>query len=363
MPCYADTIVKIYYVKQNVSSKDPIYERDSETQAVFVKDNFFCVGGKIVPGFFEGKKRAKMTVSTSTHVTILNKAVSSNKCPLKVSLVGIPQEMPNEVNDDVIISTLVTDYAGQEYNFFLKVVFSRYVSQFSYLKSNMHPQESLIFVVSQLEIINNELYVYARDINYVDTQFNNKKNVIFDRGVPQVSSASKNSVRSRLLVTHRNVADKPKFNSDHNVESSVSSGDYVGEGDSNLVNNFRSLRCARVEEYDDSVEDFNNDGSEVCNDFGENFEGKFKKEVSVSSGDHVDINGSSSSYSSKRVRVEDSGESIGRSCMGDCDDLFVSDRDGEVISSDKKGKGHADRVLRSSFRLHSFDSDSINYKE
>ncbi|CAG8685529.1 23024_t:CDS:1, partial [Gigaspora rosea] len=34
-------------------------DRDPETQAVFVKDNFFSVGGKIIPGFYEGNKSAK----------------------------------------------------------------------------------------------------------------------------------------------------------------------------------------------------------------------------------------------------------------------------------------------------------------
>ena len=76
MPCYADTIVRIKYVKQHVKADlgfstvwalgaYPVeredYEielvlfvpvdsndRDSETQAIFEKDNFFAVGGKIV---------------------------------------------------------------------------------------------------------------------------------------------------------------------------------------------------------------------------------------------------------------------------------------------------------------------------
>ncbi|CAG8572229.1 2313_t:CDS:2 [Diversispora eburnea] len=61
-----------------------------------------------------------MTVSTSTHLTILNKVVESNKCPLKISLVEIPQEIPTEVEDDTVINILVTDYSGQEYNFIMK---------------------------------------------------------------------------------------------------------------------------------------------------------------------------------------------------------------------------------------------------
>ncbi|CAG8785291.1 4781_t:CDS:2, partial [Cetraspora pellucida] len=143
-------------------------DRDPESQALFVKDNFFSVGGKIIPGYYEGNKRVKMTVSTSTHVTILSKVEESNKCPLKVSLVGIPQEVPNEIKDDAIIQILVTDYVGQEVNFNMKVVFPCHNARFTYVKDNIRPRESIIFVVGQLEIIRNEFYVYARDINCID---------------------------------------------------------------------------------------------------------------------------------------------------------------------------------------------------
>ncbi|CAG8809956.1 15658_t:CDS:1, partial [Cetraspora pellucida] len=52
-----------------------------------------------------------MTVSTSIHVSILNKVTNSNKCPLKVTLVEIPKEMPSKVNNDTVIKILVTDYS------------------------------------------------------------------------------------------------------------------------------------------------------------------------------------------------------------------------------------------------------------
>ena len=92
-----------------------------------------------------------MTVSTSTHVVILNKVVESNKCPLKVSLVGIPQEMPSEVKDDIIVKILVTDYVGQECSFIVNGVFPGNNSRFAHLKDTMRPQESLVFVVGQME--------------------------------------------------------------------------------------------------------------------------------------------------------------------------------------------------------------------
>ena len=90
MPCYTDTIVRIKYVKHHIKEDSDLlvvqaldtypvecedYEielvlfvpanlndRDSEVQAVFEKDKFFSVGGKIVPGLYGGNKRAKVFV-------------------------------------------------------------------------------------------------------------------------------------------------------------------------------------------------------------------------------------------------------------------------------------------------------------
>ena len=97
MPCYADTIVRVKFVKQYEKEKDDssllvvwafatypverddreiemtlfvpvnIEERDNETQAIFEKDSFYSVGGKIIPGFYNGNKRAKVLV-TNVHI-------------------------------------------------------------------------------------------------------------------------------------------------------------------------------------------------------------------------------------------------------------------------------------------------------
>ena len=90
MPCYADTVVKIKCVRKT-ERKDtklvivwaigtypvdregseiemvlfvPIEpdERDLETQAVFEKDRFYSVGGKIVPSSYEGVRRPKVMI-------------------------------------------------------------------------------------------------------------------------------------------------------------------------------------------------------------------------------------------------------------------------------------------------------------
>ncbi|CAG8700001.1 21334_t:CDS:1, partial [Dentiscutata erythropus] len=70
---------------------------------------------------------------------------------------------------------LVSDFFGQEHNFTVKVVFSHYNYHLTCLKDSIRSQESLIFVVGQLEIIGNKFYIYANDINYVNTWFSNKK--------------------------------------------------------------------------------------------------------------------------------------------------------------------------------------------
>ncbi|CAG8527034.1 24384_t:CDS:2, partial [Gigaspora rosea] len=88
-------------------------KRNTKTQAVFEKDRFYSVGGKFITGYYRSNKRPK------------NKVTKSNKCSLKVSLVGVPQESPIvlESNEDAIFNVLVIDYLlGQEWNFIVKVV-------------------------------------------------------------------------------------------------------------------------------------------------------------------------------------------------------------------------------------------------
>ncbi|CAG8802211.1 20116_t:CDS:2, partial [Gigaspora rosea] len=55
-----------------------------------------------------------MTAAVSTHVTITDKVPNSNKCPLKISLIGISQEMPVEIKNtqDSVVKTLISDYVS-----------------------------------------------------------------------------------------------------------------------------------------------------------------------------------------------------------------------------------------------------------
>ncbi|CAG8746119.1 10119_t:CDS:2, partial [Cetraspora pellucida] len=125
-------------------------ERDLDTQAIFEKDEFNSVGGKIVSGKYNNDVRPKMTVSSSTQLRILDKVPLLNKCSLKVSLVSIPQGTPNEINNDVnaIFEMVISDYA------------------------------SIIFVVGIMEIIEGNFYVYANEINNIDIpRINNIKSV------------------------------------------------------------------------------------------------------------------------------------------------------------------------------------------
>jgi hypothetical protein len=161
-----------------------------------------------------------MTVSTSTHVMVL-KAPELNKCPLKISLVGIPQETPSEVKKDIVVKVLVTDYVGQDCEFIVKVVFSSQDSRLAHLKNTIRPQESLVFVVGQMEIINNEFYIYTRDINFINTHLIKKKG--FENSSPQNPSVSHNSARSKLMITHQNITENSKEKLGHDTLLSIGS--------------------------------------------------------------------------------------------------------------------------------------------
>ncbi|CAG8787401.1 1277_t:CDS:2, partial [Racocetra persica] len=143
-------------------------DRDPESQAIFKRNQYYSVGGKIVPGSHDGIP--KMTVSTSTHVTISDRAPNSNKCPLSISLVGVPQKMPIEIKDteSSVIETLISDYVGKLYNYPVKITFPHNNSRFKYLKPTIRPQESIIFASSSTNPIRSKLlYVHntTKDLN------------------------------------------------------------------------------------------------------------------------------------------------------------------------------------------------------
>ena len=180
-----------------------------------------------------------MTVSISTCVNILSRADNSNKCPLKVSLVGVPQESPQVVgvDENAVVSVLVSDYAGQDYNFIVKVAFPHTNSRFASLMNLIQPQRSFVFVVGQMEVIDNEFYIYSKDINYIDDAFSSSKQKAFD---DNSSPGVVNTARSRLLSTHRNIAETLKETSER-VSYLTGSDSVANERRSDLLSSTISL--------------------------------------------------------------------------------------------------------------------------
>ncbi|CAG8749835.1 23612_t:CDS:2, partial [Gigaspora rosea] len=95
-------------------------ERDPETEAVFKRDGFYSIGGKIIPAYYGDVKR--------------------------------PKELPWVIdNESAIFDVSVCDYVGKEIKFVVKIVFQHAISRFAHLKNTICPYDSLVFVVGQLE--------------------------------------------------------------------------------------------------------------------------------------------------------------------------------------------------------------------
>ncbi|CAG8629451.1 4005_t:CDS:2 [Cetraspora pellucida] len=234
MLCSIDTIVKIIQVRETgkdesnfivvwalgvypVESEDremeitlfvPVneYERDPNVQLVFVKSEYYSVCGKVVTGMYNGKPRLKMTAISSTHLTI-RRDLGSNRCPLKALLVGVAQDIPEEIDDEsAMFKLLVNDYAGKNYSF----------------------------------VIKEDLYVYAADVSFVVVNSAVKRKVS-SLGSSQTTSEVYRSVRSKLLTAHQSSNGK-------------SSQVFLAEADKHLadpvIDGPRS-RYTRVEDVDD----------------------------------------------------------------------------------------------------------------
>jgi len=195
-----------------------------------------------------------MMVATSTHLTISDRASDSNKCPLKVSLIGTPQEKPSPIGntDNSIIEMLITDHISQDHEYTIYIVFPHSNPRFEHLKTSIQPQESIIFVVGQMEVIDNKFYVNAKDITYVNV------NILKKNSEPtyQIQSTSTNSTRSKLLQIHqsvtKNLKDTPIIqtsqitaSSDIECESSVKrkkfeEADQLIDEEFTNINNYKS---------------------------------------------------------------------------------------------------------------------------
>ncbi|CAG8592970.1 24137_t:CDS:2 [Cetraspora pellucida] len=250
MPCYVDTIVKINQVRQSdkeeskltvvwrigtypVESENcdmemvlfvPIneFERDCNMQSVFEKNEYYSVGGKVVPGSYNGKLRLKMTVASSTHLTI-KRDPGSNRCPLKVSLVGVAQDTAKEVNDEnAIVRVLVKDYVGQSNSFIVNIVFPYTNSRFKHLMNSLRPNESVLFVIGQME----------------------KK----DSSSSQTTPGLYKSVRSRLLNAHQSVSEN--LSKESPVKNSTNDGELNQSTIGSSISKLHSSKRVRVEDED-----------------------------------------------------------------------------------------------------------------
>ncbi|CAG8691687.1 16847_t:CDS:2, partial [Cetraspora pellucida] len=93
-----------------------------ESQAIFKRNEYYSVGEKIIPDYYAEKTKLKITVVTSTYLTIDDKVLDSNKCSLKVSLVGILQGTLTKIKDieNSIIETLIYDYISLPIDYTIK---------------------------------------------------------------------------------------------------------------------------------------------------------------------------------------------------------------------------------------------------
>ncbi|CAG8791396.1 10666_t:CDS:2 [Dentiscutata erythropus] len=272
MPCHVDTIVKINQIRQTykdetkltiyatgtypIESEDhelemvlfiPINDedRDPNTQSIFEKNEFYCVGGKIVFANFNGSLKLKMTVACSTHLTI-KRDLSSNRCPLKASLIGIMQDVPTEIDDEnAIINVLVEDYAGQNYSFAIKIIFPYHNTRFKHLMNSTRSTESMLFIVGQMEVIEKDLYIYAVDISYININYGIKRKTC-ETGNSQTTTKLYRSVRSKLLTAHQNVNENTSRISE--TTNAISNK----EKSESVIENSNSTRHTRVEDdYDE----------------------------------------------------------------------------------------------------------------
>ncbi|CAG8825667.1 7790_t:CDS:1, partial [Dentiscutata erythropus] len=188
-----------------------------------------------------------MTVSSSTHLAI-RRDPGSNRCPLKVSLVGIILDAAQEVNEEnAIIRVLVKDYVRQNNSFVVKVVFPFHNNRFKYLMNSIRPSESVLFVIGQIEIIQDDLFVYAVETSYVDTCFTDKKKGT-NSSDSQSSSGLYKSVRSRLLAVYQN--SNENSSKEFTAESHSILRDMNPPITKSSTSNSYSSKCVRVEDED-----------------------------------------------------------------------------------------------------------------
>ncbi|CAG8816638.1 449_t:CDS:1 [Dentiscutata erythropus] len=125
-----------------------------------------------------------------------------------------------EIKDtgESVIEMLISDYISQPHNYTVKVVFSHDKFRFKHFKTTICPQESIIFIVGQMEIIANKLYVYANDINFINTHFITKKKELSDTELPSTNPIP-NPTRYKLLNVYQTITQNSEVDSENNLLS------------------------------------------------------------------------------------------------------------------------------------------------
>ncbi|KAF0561077.1 hypothetical protein F8M41_000105 [Gigaspora margarita] len=151
MSCYCNTIVKINQVKQTTNKNIksfivwaigtyPIEQEDNKIQiTIFIPidpDN----RNPTIKLSLKKNRYYIITVVTSTSITI-NKIFGANNCLLNTSLIGIIQNILEEVKntENAIIKTLINDYTTQEHNFTINIIYPYLNSWFKHFKNLVQP--------------------------------------------------------------------------------------------------------------------------------------------------------------------------------------------------------------------------------
>ncbi|CAG8804866.1 7214_t:CDS:1, partial [Racocetra persica] len=162
-----------------------------------------------------------------------------------------------EVNNDenVVIKTLINDYTTQEHKFVVNVTYSHLNLRFKHFKNSIRPKESILFVVGEIEIIQDKLYVYARDINYVGTHLSAKKQ-LSEPSNSQLAVASPKLIRSKLLATHRNIiGESEKVSDGLNLTKPVDSDEIDLNQSDVLTSNPRSSKRLKTKKVNELARD------------------------------------------------------------------------------------------------------------
>ncbi|CAG8658251.1 19950_t:CDS:2 [Cetraspora pellucida] len=159
--------------------------------------------------------------------------------------------MPIEIEDteNSIIQMLISDYVRQSLDYTIKVVFLHINSWFKHLKSTIYPQESIIFVIRQIEIIDNEFYVYANDINYIDINFFTKK-----KEATSTELSSTNPMRFKLIHIYTTLLKCKRSQETFESEKNTDSVNTIDDNDNNEDQETENQQETNDQETDDQQE-------------------------------------------------------------------------------------------------------------